>query len=202
MTIEITLEQEEELMMCAASPEYFAVTYARIYDPVTGSFIPFDLWPAQVEVLNLIHENQRVAVLKARQLGVTWIGLLYALWLMLFRPSATILLFSRRETEAWYILGPERLRGMYDALPPWMKSGAITNDSMSVFSLLNGSVARAFPTNAGDSYTATFAMADEFDLVNDQEGLFRAVGPTIENGGKFLLVSRSNKDKPESAFVV
>lgn len=186
--------------LCGLSPEYFAVQYSHIYDPAEKRFIPFDLWPAQSRVLNLVHENQRVAVLKARQLGLTWVALVYALWLMLFRPAATVLLFSKRENEAWYLLGEERLRGMYKSLPPWMKYAAVTSNSVSVFSLDNGSIARAFPTTAGDSYTATFAVADEFDLVPDQEGLLRAVGPTIENGGKFLLISRADKDKPDSPF--
>lgn len=196
----LTADQQREMDLCGLSPEYFTVQYTHIYDPSSRAFIPFDLWPAQARVLDLIHENQRVAVLKARQLGLTWVALAYALWLMLFRPAATVLLFSKRQEEAWYLLGEERLRGMYKTLPLWMKYARPTSDSVSIFALDNGSVARAFPTNAGDSYTATLAVADEFDLVADQEGLFRAVGPTIENGGKFLLISRADKDKPDSAF--
>jgi len=43
-------------------------------------------------------------------------------------------------------------------------------------------------------------IADEFDLVDDQSRFMRSVKPTIDAGGKMLLVSRANKSKPQSLF--
>ncbi len=53
---------------------------------------------------------------------------------------------------------------MYAKLPAWMRS-AVVQDNDHEWQLSNGSVARAFPTSAGDSYTATLAIVDEADLV-------------------------------------
>jgi len=58
-------------------------------------------------------------------------------------------------------------------------------DAARTWALANGSVARAFPTNAGDSYTATLAIVDEADLVPDLDRLMRSVKPTIDAGGVF-----------------
>jgi len=58
----------------------------------------------------------------------------------------------------------------------------------------------AFPTTAGDSYTATLAVVDEADLCPDLDRLMRAVKPTIDGGGRMILLSRADKTKPLSPF--
>lgn len=193
-------EQRAELMKCALSPLYFITRYCRIYHTPTRSWIPFELWPAQIDVLALIVEAQLSIFLKSRQIGITWLALGYATWLMLFDPIAVILIFSRRDDEATYLLGEERLKGMYRRLPDWMQARAVVGDNDHQFELSNGSIARAFPSNAGDSYTATFALIDEADLVPDLGQLLAKVKPTIDAGGKLALVSRADKSKPNSPF--
>lgn len=203
-----------ELTRCAKSPRYFVENYCQIYDNKTKNWLPFVLWPAQVEALELIHKEQLVVILKARQLGLTWLNLAYILWQMIFRPVAKPLVFSRTEEDAMYLLGDERLKGMHRRLPDWLVAGMganATSDASKTWSLANGSVAHAFPPNRGDSYTATFALADEYDLLDDkadgaekgkseQSRLLRSVKPTIDNGGKMVLLSRVDKSKPESEF--
>jgi hypothetical protein len=175
--------------------------FCQIYDAAIGVWEPFHLWPAQRNVLATIHKNKLSIILKARQLGMSWLCIGYALWQMIFRPAATVLVFSRRDVEALYLLSTDRLRGMYYRLPEWMKSGhEFMIDSGHECSMQNGSSARAFPTSAGDSYTASLAIVDEADLVPDLNQLMRAVKPTIDNGGKMILLSRADKSTPNSEF--
>lgn len=193
--------EAEELGKCYRSPQYFIQNYCHIYDTVEGGWVPFELWPAQVAALDIIHNNQLSVVLKARQIGLTWLVLAYALWCMIFRPIASILIFSKRDIDAIYLLSEDRLRGMYDRLPDWMRqSHSINTDNAHEWSMENESTARSFPTSAGDSYTATLAIVDEADLSPDLNSLLRAVKPTISNGGKMVLLSRADKDKPVSDF--
>lgn len=197
----LTPERAEELGACYSSYIYFVANYCRIYDSVRASWIPFQLWPSQHRVLHEIHENQLTVILKARQLGISWLVLGYALWSALFRPIASTSIFSRREPEAIYLMGNERLRGMYAALPLWMRSGhESVTDAAKEWVLANGSAFRAFPTSAGDSYVSTLAIIDEGDLAPDLNQLMRSVKPTIDGGGKMVLLSRSNKSEPESEF--
>jgi len=184
---------------CRKSALYFIVNYVKIYDAVDSDWVSFDLWLRQRSTLQTILDNLLVIILKARQLGLTWLSLAYALWLMVYHPAAEIGVFSRRETEALYLLSDERLRGMYDRLPDWMKVD-IEKDSGKIFKLSNGSTIRAFPTSAGDSYTFTLVIADEFDLAPDQNKLMRAVKPTIDNGGRMIVLSRVDKSAPLSEF--
>jgi hypothetical protein len=192
-------ERKMELLVCAESPIHFANTYGQIYDAAEGAWIPFDLWPAQARTLKLMQTQPLTVILKARQLGLTWLCLAYALWQMLFRPQAEVLLFSCRDDEAVHLLD-ERLKGMYNRLPDWMKVREVTRSNSHEFGLSNGSNARAFPTSAGDSYTATLAIVDEADLIPDFNRLMRAVKPTIDTGGRMVLLSRVDKTTPESEF--
>jgi hypothetical protein len=193
--------QAAELGKCYSNPAYFIGTHCQIYDAVLADWLPFDLWPMQQDALQIVHSNRLTVILKARQLGATWFCLGYALWAMLFRPAQTVLLFSRRDTEAVYLLGSDRLRGMYKRLPEWLVSGhTVTADSAHEWALSNGSTARAFPSNSGDSYAATLAIVDEADLIPDLGSLLRSVKPTIDAGGKLVLLSRPDKSKPVSPF--
>jgi hypothetical protein len=125
--------------------------------------------------------------------------LAFALWLLLFHPIATVLLFSRRDDEAVDLLAV-RLRGMHKRLPVWLQASGFTTDNDHEWGLASGSRALAFPTTAGDSYTATLVVVDEADLCPDLDRLMRAVKPTIDGGGRMILLSRADKSKPESAF--
>jgi hypothetical protein len=188
-----------ELPACAEDPAYFLDRYAFIYDATRADWLPFRLWYAQLQTLDTIRDHPLVVILKARQLGLTWLVLGFALWEMLFRPAATVLLFSRRDDEAVDLL-KTRLRGMYDRLPPWLKVQSFPVDNDHEWQWSNGSRALAFPTTAGDSYTATLAVVDEADLVPDLDRLMRAVKPTIDGGGRMILLSRADKTKPLSPF--
>jgi hypothetical protein len=175
---------------------YFVDKYCFIYDGTRAEYVPFHIWPGQNEAVDAVVNKRLLVLLKARQLGMTWLCLAYALWLMNFKPNVTILLFSLRDSEACELV--DRLHEMWKRLPDWMRiPGGANAHSMT---LSNGSTAMAFPTTAGDSYNATLAIVDEADLVPDLDRLMGRVKPTIDAGGKLFLVSRVDKKYPESFF--
>jgi len=189
-----------EGLKCQKSALYFIYQYVQIYDATRREWVPFHLYPAQVEVLNALLSNSLLVILKARQLGMTWLVLAFVLWSMLFHPIVTALLFSKRDDEATYLLGVERLKGMYERLPQFLKARSIEVDNDHEWLLSQGSIARAFPTSAGDSYTASIVFVDEADLVPDLNRLMNSAKPTIDAGGKLILLSRVDKTKPQSEF--
>lgn len=201
---DLTPEQYEQAKRALAHPIFFAEQFCQIYDSATARWIPFKLWPAQKKVMNRLDLGRRLVILKARQMGLTWLCLSYALYLMVAKPIAKVLVFSKREKDADYLLYKERLRGMHERIPDWFKStmnAFADNEAMGTLSLANGSTAHAFPVNGGDSYTATFALSDEADIPtsDEQRRLLLAVQPTIE-AGKMVLLSKVDKDKPDSPF--
>jgi hypothetical protein len=194
-----TKSQQTEWKKCKADPVYFIRHYCKIEDPQDGGWIDFDLWAEQENVVRLILDNQKAIALKARQLGLSWLAIAFAIWLMEFYPGSAVGLFSRRDTEAIYLLD-DRMKGMWQHIPEWLRSPVSRIDSAHHWRLANGSSARAFPTSAGDGYTFSFVIVDEADLVPDLDKLLKSVKPTIDAGGKILLLSKSDKKKPQSQF--
>lgn len=192
------LQIQMEWLKCLADVRYFAMRYGWLYNATERAWLPFHLWPAQAMALQRMAEERLLVVLKARQLGISWLCLAYALWLLIFHAPATVLLFSSREAEAVELL--ERLRGMYARLPRWMQARRVLRQSGTVWMLSNGSRALAFSTKGGRSYTGTLALVDEADFVPELGTFLNGVKPTIDAGGKLFLVSTSDKRRPVSAF--
>ncbi len=189
----------QEWLKCEASPLYFIDEYGYLYNATEREWMRFRLWRSQAKVLKRLQKHRLVVILKARQLGQTWLTLGYALWMMLFRPAAAVGIFSRREDEAIDLLD-NRLKEMYRRLPEYLRARQITADSKKFWELSNGSWARAFPSTTGDSYTFSLAVVDEADLVPDLDRLMAGVKPTIDAGGQLILLSRVDKSAPQSAF--
>ena len=76
--------RSEELAYCAGDILYYVKTYVHIEDKDSAEVIvPFSLWPAQEQVLLDFTKYRMNLILKARQLGFTWLTLSYATRLLL-----------------------------------------------------------------------------------------------------------------------
>lgn len=191
--------QAAEWALCAASPLYFIPAYCWVFNATAESWLPFDLWPAQAWVLQRLTQQRLTVVLKARQLGLTWLALALYLWQMLFKPAATIGIFSRTETDAAGLLSV-RLKGMYARLPAFLRCRAVVTDNEARWELSNGSVAMAYATTGGRGETFSAVLVDEADFQPDLAKLMTAVKPTIDAGGALLLLSTADKGQPNSLF--
>lgn len=72
-----------EYVKCAKDPVYFMKKYCLIQHPTRGK-IPFKLFPYQEELIEDVQDNDRVVILKSRQLGISTLSAGYSLWMMLF----------------------------------------------------------------------------------------------------------------------
>ncbi len=176
----------------------FVSECCQVHDKAAGRWLPFHLWPSQQDLLRTIINNRNSVCLKSRQLGWTWCVLGYVLHLVVFRGS-TALLFSQRDDDAQELM--DRLVAMYHKLPEWLRPAKVTS-SRHELKLTNQGQALAFPTTgrAGRSYTGAFALVDEADFVDDLPALLNSMQPAVDAGGQLVLLSTSNKSKPESIF--
>src|SRR5260370_16641375 len=123
-------QQEQELRRRTAevvrrrsSSAYFANNHCNILasgDGGTGAWVPFRLWPARERAAVELHDHREIIILKARQLGFTWLVISFALQQLLFFPAATVLLFSKRDDEAAELL-EFPLLAPYIPLPPSLR---------------------------------------------------------------------------------
>lgn len=195
----LTNEQKQEWLTCAESPLYFVHHHCRLFNATDGDWMPFRLWRAQAATLKRFERSRQIVLLKARQLGLSWLVLSYMLWLMLFRPASIVAIFSRRAEDAEEMLD-FRLKGIYRQLPDYMRLRNVDKDNQSHWILSNGSQAMAFPTTGGRGHTFAFVLVDEADFQPDLPSLMTAVKPTIDAGGSMALISTVDKSLPESRF--
>jgi len=181
-------------------PDVFIHECCFIEDKVKQAWVPFKLWDQQRHTLHQITRNEKVVILKARQLGLTWLLVCYALWMMIFRQGSGILLFSRRDDEASELL--DRIREVYYRLPGFIKPKITVDNAHELqFGELE-SWARAFSTtrHSGRMYNATLAIVDEADFIQELKRLMNAVKPTIDAGGRLVILSTVDKENRRSEF--
>jgi hypothetical protein len=156
--------------------------------------IPFKLWPAQAATLWHFLQRRLFIILKARQLGISWLCCAYALWQCMYQPGRRVLLFSRGQREADELL--RRVTAMYSRLPEWMRdhSPYARDPNTTSAEWLNGSMVESLPAtqNAGRSLTASLVIADEFAFMQWGDKLYTALKPTIDGGGQLIVVSTAN----------
>jgi hypothetical protein len=156
-----------------------------------GGRVPFKLWPAQFELLDLLQENRQVVILKARQLGISWLICAYVLWNALFKPGQDIFLFSRGKNEAKELL--RRIKALYDRLPGPLKEllPALEAGNKESLEWSHGSRIQSMASTPGSgvSFTASIVVMDESAHMTWGQELFGNVMATVAEGGQIIAFS-------------
>jgi hypothetical protein len=184
------LTNAQELLDCMEHP-CSLLPYVWISDPLLGT-IRFKAWDWQPEVLGEWHQNQRNIVLKARQLGVSWLLAVYVLWVAQYHEGANVLVLSKREEEAKALLA--RIKFIYLHLPAHIRPTLTrTNDSLMEFGQIGAKITALPATeDAGRSEAATMVILDEGAYHPHADVNYGAYKPTIDAGGKLIIVSTAN----------
>lgn len=105
---------------CAAVVEFIRLSVWIEDKTVPGNVSKFVLWPAQVKALLDILVHRLVVIVKARQLGLTWLVLAYAVWRMVFNHGFTVVALSRSEPDAIELVDYRLAKILMPRLPKWM----------------------------------------------------------------------------------
>jgi hypothetical protein len=190
-------EKIVEYEACKSSCAYFLNKYGFISDPVKGK-ISFKLWPVHLDLLDIVLNNQRIIVLKARQVGVSWLFAGYSLWRATFFDGANVLMLSKREDESRALL--DKSFYIYQNLPLFLRKKLLKrNESSLLFQDINtpgvaSSGIKAFPSteDAGRSESASDVICDEWAFHPYAEKNYAAYKPTIDAGGRLIGISTAN----------
>jgi hypothetical protein len=137
-----------------------------------------------------------VLILKARQLGISWLVCGYVLWSALFHPNQQIFMYSKGQAESSELL--RRIRSLLDRLPaalrrllPGVRKG---RDNTREMGFTNGSTIRSMPSTekAGVSHTASIVVMDEAAHMTRGAKLYEMVKPIMEAGGQLIILSTAN----------
>lgn len=200
-----------ELDYCKNHIEYFIDSYGHIEDKQNqdGEFIkPFKMWKAQREALNSIVSHRWNIILKARQLGFSWLVMHIAAHLLITSYGKLAIGLSQSEKEAKELV--RRLTVILRYMPELIaEKGNIPNgwdgpifDSTALtvtITFPNGleSKFEAFPSapGAGRSFTANLIILDEWAYQQYAEEIWGAAFPTINSkfGGMVIGLSTNQR---------
>lgn len=203
--------RELEIEYCRDHLVYFVEKYGHIEDRDSPEIkVPFILWQEQKQTLEDFENHKWNIVLKARQLGISWLVLHYAVHMGLCYPGRSIIGLSKSETEAKelvrrtvFILQNMRalVREKTDRVGwdgAWFESNALSvtihfpkdpktgvNRSDSVFQCF------ASGENAARSFTADLIIFDEWAFQQFDRSIWKAALPVVNrpNSGQVLGVS-------------
>ena len=198
------LARDIEYDLCRQDVSYYVRQHCVYEDKDADELIqPFDMWPTQEDALKSIHENRRNIILKARQLGITWLVISYASWVLLLRSGRTVIGLSRTEEEAKELV--RRLAVEFGNMPSLIRDKKNTKGwkgltfeatamTLTVYHE-DGlqSVFKAFPSSPDSvrSFTADLLIFDEWAFQQWAEQIWISAVPAINrpNGGKFIGLS-------------
>ena len=163
----------------------------------------FNMWPAQEEALLSINDHRRNIIMKARQLGITWLVISYASWVLLLRSGRTVIGLSRTEEEAKELV--RRLAVEFGNMPSLIREKrntkgwkGITFEATAMTLTVyheDGlvSVFKAFPSSPDSvrSFTADLLIFDEWAFQQWADQIWISAVPAINRptGGKFIGLS-------------
>lgn len=165
-----------------------------------GGVIDFQMWENLQEMVLLLGTHRLISVLKARQVGLSWLIGAYALWKAQYFEGSVVLIFSQGQGEASALLG--KIHSIWDNLPEHLQEPIGLDNSTTIEFPAMKSKIIALPSTekAGRSETASLVIQDEADFHENIESNFAAVKPTIDAGGQLIQISTVNKKKMLSMF--
>jgi hypothetical protein len=190
---------------------FFVETFCRIEDrDAPGVIVPFALWPRQKEALSAFCQNRMIAVLKARQLGLTWLALCYAARRMYYEDGFSVIALSRTENEARELV--RRMGVIFKNMPELIGEDTPAKNSprfgrhkrvltlTALSAALSGSPPSTFRAlasgpSAGRSFTANLIILDEWAFQHYAKEIWSAVFPAVnrQEGGQVIGLSTMAK---------
>lgn len=168
-------------------------------DTETLGDIPFEPFGYQLERAEAWAASESEVILKARQLGFSWLLAAYKLWRALMG-KWNVGYYSRGEDEALFHLD-NRVLYIWKRLPDFLRGKEHRRRDMYVEFPEGGSI-RVFPSteSAGIGYTFQLIVADECAFHRYGARNYAAYRPTLSAGGQYIATSTADPELGPSGF--
>jgi hypothetical protein len=194
------IEQLKEYARIIKDTPYALKTYLQTFDNTQKKYVPLELFPDQIQLLNDYEKYNENITRKYRQAGVTTVT---AAWiskrLQLAKPDnpdRVLLIANKRDTA---VEMANKVRHFLEQWPDWINVGfSPDKNSESRFRLNNGCEVKAVATSADAlrGYTPTILVFDEAAYIEAGEDFWAASMASLSTGGKIILISTPNGYDP------
>lgn len=189
-----------EYARCVKDTPYALKTYLQTYDNTQSRYVPLELFPDQVSLINDYDTHEENIALKYRQAGVSTVT---SAWV-----SKRLVTASKNKPEKILIIANKldtsqemanKIRSFVDQWPAWFGiSFSAEKNSQRHFKLSNGCEVKAVATSkdALRGYTPTILIFDEAAFIEADNDFWSACMASLSTGGKVIVISTPNGFDP------
>tara|TARA_R110000851_G_scaffold196444_1_gene347337 strand:- start:7903 stop:9768 length:1866 start_codon:yes stop_codon:yes gene_type:complete len=197
----------EEYTKCLMDPCYAITEYLKTFDMTQKGFVPFNLFPKQIEIIQAYRDHRFTMVTKPRQAGVSTTTAAYAAIKVLFadpnNPEAILILANKQDMAFEFL---DKIKDFITQFPRWVwgseyygspereAKSIYTTESKKELKLPNGSRVKAVATSkdALRGFSPTWLIMDEAAFIDNGATVFGAALTALGTGGRASLVSTPN----------
>lgn len=189
-----------EYARCMKNTPYALKTYLQTYDNTVQKYVPLDLFPDQVQLINDYDNHNENIALKYRQAGVSTVTAAWASKRIAFakkdKPEKILLIANKLDTSVEFA---NKVRGFVEQWPSWVGIGfSPEKNAARHFKLTNGCEVKAVATSkdALRGYTPTILIFDEAAYIEADSDFWAACMASLSTGGKVIVISTPNGYDP------
>ena len=189
-----------EYTRCIKNTPYALKTYLQTYDNTQSRYVPLELFPDQVNLVEDYENFNENIALKYRQAGVSTVTAAWASKRLVFasknRPEKVLIIANKLDTA---VEMANKIRGFTEQWPAWVGVGfSPDKNAARHFKLSNGCEVKAVATSkdALRGYTPTMLIFDEAAYIEADGDFWAACMASLSTGGKVVVVSTPNGYDP------
>ena len=185
-----------ELTKCVRSTPYALRTYLQTYDNTVSKYVPLDLFPDQISLIEDYDNYNENNALKYRQAGVSTVTAAWTSKKIAFaqkqKPEKVLIIANKLDTS---VEMANKVRSFTEQWPAWVGIGfSKEKNSQRHFKLTNDCEVKAVATSkdALRGYTPTILIFDEAAFIEADGDFWSACMASLSTGGKVIVVSTPN----------
>lgn len=189
-----------EVTKCMRNTPYALRTYLQTYDNTVSKYVPLDLFPDQVSLIEDYDTYNENIALKYRQAGVSTVTAAWASKKLVFakkqKPEKILIIANKLDTS---VEMANKIRNFTEQWPSWVGVGfSQEKNSQRHFKLTNDCEVKAVATSkdALRGYTPTILIFDEAAFIEADGDFWSACMASLSTGGKVIVVSTPNGYDP------
>ena len=189
-----------EVTKCMRNTPYALRTYLQTYDNTVSKYVPLDLFPDQVSLIEDYDNFNENIALKYRQAGVSTVTAAWASKKLVFakkqKPEKILIIANKLDTS---VEMANKIRSFTEQWPSWVGVGfSADKNSQRHFKLTNDCEVKAVATSkdALRGYTPTILVFDEAAFIEADGDFWSACMASLSTGGKVIVVSTPNGYDP------
>jgi len=189
-----------EYARCVKDTPYALKTYLQTYDNTQSKYVPLELFPDQVSLINDYDTHEENIALKYRQAGVSTVTSAWVSKRLVTapktKPEKILIIANKLDTSQEMA---NKIRSFVDQWPSWFGiSFSAEKNSQRHFKLSNGCEVKAVATSkdALRGYTPTILIFDEAAFIEADNDFWSACMASLSTGGKVIVISTPNGFDP------